>query len=281
MADVGRTTTQDQLAEDFYSVSPYSFLNNSPPNFVDPTGMAPEDWVLGKNSNIYWDNNANSQAATKAGDTYLGKNLTFTFISYIDAGLWDGPNPPLFPSPAGDKLISTITLSASENGSGELTGITATKSIRIGETPMGKARDYFEGLGANQNKFSYSQTKNADGTLGAYNLSFEQHASVSPSEEFGLNAMGYDIVNVAQQAIFSLSGNNLNTYAATDVFPSATLSVNGNQLFKYKQPSFKATHGIIRTKTGVRIPRNPMNDGFIPVCDYNHLRSTSSFYKRY
>ncbi|SFW75468.1 hypothetical protein SAMN02927921_03992 [Sinomicrobium oceani] len=69
------------LAEDFYSVSPYSFLNNSPLNFIDPTGMAPEDWVLGKNGNIYWDNNSNSQATTKAGDTYLGKNLTFTFTS--------------------------------------------------------------------------------------------------------------------------------------------------------------------------------------------------------
>jgi RHS repeat-associated protein len=271
----------DPLASTMPSWSPYNFVFNNPLRFVDPLGLAPDDWVKRKDGSIYWDKNANDQASTKAGETYLGKTLTFTFNSYIDADLWDGPNPPLLPSPAGDKLTSTIKLTGNENSSGELTGITATKSIQIGKTPIGKARDYFEGLGADQNKFSYSQTKNADGTLATYNLNFEQHASVSPSEEFGLNMMGFDIVNVAQQANFSLSGNNLSVTGATDIFPSATLSVNGSQLFKYNQPSFRNTHGIIKTQTGVRIPRNPMDDGFIPVYDYKHLRPAPSFYKRY
>ena len=35
-----RTTTQDPLAEKFYSQSSYSFLNNNPMIYVDPTGMA-------------------------------------------------------------------------------------------------------------------------------------------------------------------------------------------------------------------------------------------------
>lgn len=42
MSDIGRTTILDPLAEDFYGISPYSFLNNSPPNFIDPTGMSAE-----------------------------------------------------------------------------------------------------------------------------------------------------------------------------------------------------------------------------------------------
>ena len=55
--------------------------------------------------------------------------------------------------------------------------------------------------------------------------------------------MGYDVVNVAQKLTIGLSGNNLSISAATDVLPSASLSVNGNRLFQYNQPSFKATHG--------------------------------------
>lgn len=44
MQDLGRTTTLDPKAEMFYSMSPYSFLNNSPLRFVDPTGMESEDF---------------------------------------------------------------------------------------------------------------------------------------------------------------------------------------------------------------------------------------------
>lgn len=62
-----------------------------------------------KLGNIYWDKNATSQATTKAGDTYLGRDLTFTFNSYIDADLWDGP---LGSFTAGIKISSTINVSA-------------------------------------------------------------------------------------------------------------------------------------------------------------------------
>jgi hypothetical protein len=48
---------------------------------------------------------------------------------------------------------------------------------------------------------------------------------------------------VAQQLTINVSGNALGVTAATDIFPSATLTVNGAQLFKYNQPSFEATHG--------------------------------------
>lgn len=279
---LGRFFAVDPLASSFPHMSPYAAFNNNPIFWTDPTGMAPAppDWVKDASGNVRWDKDANSQATTKAGETYIGKTLTYTFNSYIDANLWDGPNPWIGPSPAGDKLTSTIKLTGSENSAGELTGISKTKNIDIGSTPFGTARDYFPGLGANQNKFSSSQTKNSDGTLASYSLNFEQHASVSPVEEFGMNMMGFDIVNVAQQATFSLTGNQLSVTGATDVFPSATLSGNGTQLFKYNQPSFTGTHGIIQTQTGVRTPRNPMNDGFIPTYSYKHLRPSPAFYKR-
>lgn len=258
-------------------VSPYNFVQNNPINRVDPTG-ALDDWVQDADGNIKWDDNATSQETTKAGETYLGTELKFTFNSYIDANLWDGP---MWSLPAGDKLTSTLTLSASKNEQGQLTGISATKRIKIGPTPVGTGRDYFPGLGDDQNKASATYSMNSNGTLSSYNLNFEQHASVSPTEQFGLNMMGYDIVNVAQKLNLSYSGGHLKVTAATDIFPSSTLTVNGNQLFKYNQPSFVKTHAIIKEQVGVRIPRNPMNDGFIPVYKYTHLRPAPSFYQRY
>ncbi len=80
--------------------------------------------------------------------------------------------------------------------------------------------------------------------------------------------MGYDIVNVAQKLDINISGNNLSVTASTDVFPSATLAVNGSQMMYYPQPSFKQTHGrdniIIRGDNGTggststeSIPRRP------------------------
>ena len=37
--------------------------------------MNPNDWVEDAHGNIYWDNNATSQATTKSGEKYLGKNV--------------------------------------------------------------------------------------------------------------------------------------------------------------------------------------------------------------
>ena len=255
-SDVARFLSVDPLAADYAAWSTYNYVLSNPVMFIDPTGMGADDWVQRGNGSIYWDKNANDQASTKDGEKYLGKTLTFTFNSYIDANLWDGPGGS---APTGNKLTSTINITGNENSEGELIGIYATKNVKVGNTPLGTARDYFPGLGSDQNKFTYRQTKNSDGTLSTYNLNFEQHASVSRIEEFGLNSLGYDIVNVAQRATFNLSSNELSISAATDIFPSATLKLNGTQLFKYNQPSFNDTHG--RDHYGLdkdySIPRRP------------------------
>jgi RHS repeat-associated protein len=261
-AQIGRFPNVDPMAHERSWVSPYNYVQNNPINRVDPTG-ALDDWVQDADGNIKWDKNANSQETTKAGEKYLGKTLTFTFNSYIDGKLWDGPGGS---SPAGDKLTSTISLTGNENEAGELTSLSAKKSVKIGETPIGTARDYFPGLGSDQNKFGFTGTT----------LNFEQHASVSPIEGLGLGLMGYDIVNVAQKLTLSLSGNNLSVTAATDIFPSATLTMNGSQIMHYPQPSFKGTHGYSKQTV---FSDNGM--GGSTTTEYSPLRPAPSFHIRY
>ena len=96
----GRWMGMDPLGDLRNWVSPYNFVQNNPINRVDPDGALDreirsltvinrveridgeemmdkdvDDWVERANGDIYWDENATSQETTKAGETYLGKNV--------------------------------------------------------------------------------------------------------------------------------------------------------------------------------------------------------------
>jgi RHS repeat-associated protein len=248
---LGRWLSVDPLAHKFTWQSPYVSMDNNPIANTDLTGMGTTDFVKDKAGNIRWDKDANSQETTKEGETYLGKNLTFNFNSYIDAKLWDGPPtlPGMRDAP-GDKLTTTIKLNATENENGELTGLSATKQVILGRTPMGKPRDYYPGKGGSNNYFAFAGVANGDGTLGGFALNYEHHASVSPSEELGLNFLGYNIVDVAQKLNITYGGGMLKVTASTGTFPSATLDIKntddrfsiGYRIMHYPQPSFGGTH---------------------------------------
>lgn len=112
-------------------------------------------------------------------------------------------------------------MTGNENSAGELTSLYVGKHVQPEDTPVGDPRTSYPGLGSDQNKFELSNS--SSGT----NIKFEQHASVSRIEEFGLKTLGYNIVNVAQKLDLNYSKGNLSVSAATDVFPAAKLTLNG------------------------------------------------------
>jgi RHS repeat-associated protein len=77
-AAIGRFAGVDPLADAPANIewSPYAYVWNNPLRYVDPDGRQGEDWVQRNDGSIYWDDNATSQATTKAGEIYLGYDFS-------------------------------------------------------------------------------------------------------------------------------------------------------------------------------------------------------------
>jgi len=228
---VGRWMQKDPASQHY---SPYIGMGNNPISKTDPNGG--RDWVEGEDGGIFWDPKAKSQDDVCIGCTYLGEDLTFSFSSFIDRADWDGPNPWFDVS--GEKLYNAVTLNFSQDSKGNLLGLTDVSFDHQIMTNDGG----FTGIPSTS--LGSSQIK----AIGSNNFTagFENHTEVPLFEAMGLMLQGYARVDVAQKLIItgSISGGTLNYKSFTDIFPSASLSINGTKVMYYRQPLYKETHGL-------------------------------------
>ena len=78
--DVGRFTTIDPMAENYYSISPYAYCGNNPMKYIDPNGM---DWIHANYNGeqfVYFDDRINSQE--DIDKYYYGNNESHS-IKYL------------------------------------------------------------------------------------------------------------------------------------------------------------------------------------------------------